>query len=229
MLVRRLGGASAEHQTTVLIDTSPDLRLQTAEAGARRLDAVLLTHDHADQVHGLDDVRAFAIRHMRRIPCHMDAATHATLMRRFGYIFRGEAGYPAICDDILIPDHGMEWSLDGPSGAIPIVTFDQDHGGIRSVGYRIGDVAYSSDVVGLPPQSFEALAGVKIWIVDALRYRPHPTHAHLEMALEWIDRVKPERAILTNMHIDLDYRILADALPAGVEPAYDGMRFVTPG
>jgi phosphoribosyl 1,2-cyclic phosphate phosphodiesterase len=227
MLVRLGPGLPADDQTTVLIDTSPDLRLQTAAAGARRLDAVLLTHDHADQTHGLDDVRAFAIRHMRRIACHMDEATHATLMRRFGYIFRGEAGYPAICDDNLIPPHGEAWSIDGPSGSIPIVTFDQDHGAIRSVGYRIGPVAYSSDVVGLPPEAFEALAGVKVWIVDALRYRPHPTHAHLELALEWIARVRPERAILTNMHIDLDFATLAAALPPGVEPAYDGMRFVT--
>ncbi len=226
MLVRRLSDGPADQQTTVLIDTSPELRLQTAGAGAKRMDAVLLTHDHADQVHGLDDVRAFAIRHMRRIPCHMDEATHATLMRRFGYIFRGEAGYPAICEDNLIPPHGEPWRIDGPSGSIPIVTFDQDHGGIRSVGYRIGDVAYSSDVVGLPPEAFEALGGVKVWIVDALRYRPHPTHAHLDLALEWIARVKPERAILTNMHIDLDYRTLAAALPPGVEPAHDGMRFV---
>ena len=104
-------------------------------------------------------------------------------------------------------------------------TFDQDHGDVRSVGYRIGDVAYSSDVVDLPEASFEQLAGVRVWVLDALRYRPHPTHASVERALEWISRVKPERAILTNMHIDLDYATLRAELPPGVEPGYDGMVF----
>ena len=224
LLVRRLG-QGAEAETTAIVDTSPDLRLQTAGAGAKRLDGILLTHDHADQVHGIDDVRAFFIRQRARIACHMDAATDISMMRRFGYIFEAEGGYPAICERHAIPPHGVAWQVDGPSGAIPIVTFDQDHGGIRSVGYRIGDVAYSSDVVYLPPESFEALAGVKVWIVDALRYRPHPTHAHLARALEWIDRLRPSRAILTNLHIDLDYEILKGELPAGVEPGYDGLRF----
>jgi phosphoribosyl 1,2-cyclic phosphate phosphodiesterase len=225
LLVRRSSPDGAEHETTVLVDTSPDLRLQTASAGAKRLDAVLFTHDHADQTHGLDDVRAFALRNRRRTPCHMDEATHATLMRRFGYVFRGEAGYPAICDDHLIPVHGTHWAVDGPSGSIPIVSFDQDHGAIRSVGYRFGPVAYSSDVVDLPPEAFAALAGVKVWIVDALRYTPHPTHAHLARTLDWVSRVQPERTILTNMHIDMDFNVLAAELPQGVEPAYDGLRF----
>ncbi len=225
LLVRRSSPDGAEHETTVLVDTSPDLRLQTANAGVKRLDAVLFTHDHADQTHGLDDVRAFALRNRRRTPCHMDEATHATLMKRFGYIFRGEAGYPAICDDHLIPAHGTPWAVEGPSGSIPVVTFDQDHGAIRSVGYRFGPVAYSSDVVDLPPEAFEALAGVKVWIVDALRYTPHPTHAHLAKTLDWVDRIRPEQTILTNMHIDMDFKILQSELPAGVDAAYDGLRF----
>ncbi len=225
MIVKRLGtGAGAE--TTALIDASPELRIQTIRAGVKRVDAVLLTHDHADQVHGLDDVRAFYLRQQARIPCWMDAATRATMMRRFGYIFEGEGGYPAICDVADIPAHGVPWQVEGPSGAIPVVTFDQDHGGVRSVGYRFGAVAYSSDVVGLDDLAFEALADLDVWIVDALRRRPHPTHAHLERTLEWIARVKPRRAILTNMHIDLDYRQLLAELPAGVEPAYDGMAFL---
>lgn len=229
MLVRRRSAEGPERQTTIVVDTSPDFRLQTAAAGAGRLDAVLYTHDHADQVHGIDDVRAFAIRQRRRIACHMDAATHHTLMRRFGYIFHGEGGYPAICDDVAIPEHGTAWSVEGPSGAIPVVTFDQDHGGVRSVGYRFGPVAYSSDVVGLDEAAFAALAGVDVWIVDALRYIPHPTHAHVDLALEWIARVKPRRAILTNMHIDLDFETLRGQLPEGVEPAFDGLRFEAEG
>lgn len=223
LLVRRLGEGGAGAQTTVLVDASPEMRLQTARAGVKRVDAVLLTHDHADQVHGLDDVRAFYLRQQARIPCWMDAATEATMMRRFGYIFEGEGGYPAICDRAAIPPHGQAWSVGGPSGVIPITTFDQDHGGVRSVGYRFGGVAYSSDVVRLDEAAFEALAGVDIWIVDALRRRPHPTHAHLDRALEWIARVKPKRAILTNMHLDMDFAQLKAELPAGVEPAYDGL------
>ena len=223
LLVRRIGPGGAGAQTTVLVDASPEMRLQTARAGVKRVDAVLLTHDHADQVHGLDDVRAFYLRQQARIPCWMDAATDATMMRRFGYIFEGEGGYPAICDRSAIPPHGQAWSVDGPSGVIPVTTFDQDHGGVRSVGYRFGGVAYSSDVVRLDEAAFEALAGVDVWIVDALRRRPHPTHAHLERALEWIERVKPKRAILTNMHLDMDFAQLTAELPAGVEPAYDGL------
>jgi phosphoribosyl 1,2-cyclic phosphate phosphodiesterase len=223
LLVRRRG-AGPEAETTVVVDTAPDFRLQCAGAGVKRLDAVLLTHDHADQSHGIDDVRAFFLRQGARIDCHMDAATDATMMRRFGYIFEGEGGYPAICNRRAIPPHGEAWSVAGPSGAIPVVTFDQDHGGVRSVGYRFGGVAYSSDVVDLDEPAFAALQDLDVWIVDALRYRPHPTHAHLERALEWIARVKPRLAILTNMHIDLDYAKLRGELPEGVIPAYDGLR-----
>jgi len=147
------------------------------------------------------------------------------MMRRFGYVFDGEGGYPGIADPRLIPAHGIAWSVDGPSGVIPVVTFDQDHGGVRSVGYRFGDVAYSSDVVGLDEAAFAALEGLDVWIVDALRWKPHPTHAHVDMALEWIACLRPRRAILTNMHIVLDFADLARRLPDGVEPAHDGMVF----
>jgi phosphoribosyl 1,2-cyclic phosphate phosphodiesterase len=222
LLVQRAG---PDAETTILVDASPELRIQTARAGMTRCDAVLLTHDHADQVHGLDDVRAFFLRQRARIPCWMDDATDATMMRRFGYIFEGEGGYPAICDRRIIPAHGEMWDVVGPSGSIPVRTFDQDHGGVRSVGYRFGDVAYSSDVVGLDGAAFEALADLDVWIVDALRRRPHPTHAHLNLALEWIARVRPKRAILTNLHIDLDYEQLVRELPPGVEPAFDGLAF----
>ncbi|MDB5458591.1 MAG: hypothetical protein JWO72_332 [Caulobacteraceae bacterium] len=225
MMVRRRSEEGPGQETTVLIDTSPDLRLQTAAAGVKRVDAVLYTHDHADQVNGIDDLRAFYIRHQRRTPCFMDAHTWSNIGRRFSYVFEGEGGYPAICERLELPGFGERWTIDGPSGAIPVQTFDQDHGNIRSVGYRIGDVAYSSDVVGLPEASFDLLEGVRVWVLDALRYRAHPTHASVDQALQWIDRVRPERAILTNMHVDLDYETLRRELPPGVEPAYDGMSF----
>ena len=225
LLVRRRSEIEGAPETTVLIDTSPELRLQTAAAGVSRVDAVLYTHDHADQTHGIDDLRAFWIRQRQRTPCYMDAYTKERLLKRFGYVFDGEGPYPPICEAIDLPPFGQPFSVDGPSGPIPVSTFDQDHGGIRSVGYRIGPVAYSSDAVGFPDEAFEALNGLQVWIVDALRLAPHPTHAHVEMALDWIERVRPERAILTNMHMDLDYAALAGQLPAGVEPAYDGLMF----
>lgn len=224
LLVRRLG-QGADSDTTLIVDTSPDLVWQTSEAGAKRLDGVLLTHDHADQTHGIDDIRAFFIRQRARIPCYMDPPTALSMQRRFGYVFQGENGYPAIGDITPLALHGEHWAVDGPSGVIPVTTFDQDHGGVRSVGYRFGNVAYSSDVVGLDEAAFAALDGLDVWILDALRWRPHPTHAHVDLALEWIARAQPRRAILTNMHIDLDYAELAARLPPGVEPAFDGLRF----
>ncbi len=223
LLVRRKG-EGAGNETTVLVDTSPDFREQSIMAGIKRLDAVLYSHDHADQSHGIDDVRAFFIRQRARIPAWMDAETRGTLTKKFGYIFESQSGYPAILEARDLPEHGVRWAVDGPSGAIPVTSFDMEHGAMRCAGFRFGGVAYSPDVNGLDDAAFEALAGVDVWIVDALRYTPHPTHANLDQALGWIDRVKPRRAILTNMHIDMDYNRLRNELPDNVEPAYDGLR-----
>ena len=225
LMVRRPSAEGPERQTTLVVDAAPEFRLQTAAAGARRLDALLLTHDHADQCHGIDDIRAFALVQRQKIDCWMDGVTRASLERRFRYLFHGEDLYPAIGEPRTTPAHGAAWAIDGPSGVIPVSTFDQDHGHIRSLGYRFGNIAYSSDVIDLPEESFAALADLDVWIVDALRYTPHPTHSHVDKTLAWIERVRPKRAILTNMHIDLDYEELGRKLPSGVEPAYDGMRF----
>ena len=224
LMVRRRSDDAPNRQTSLVVDASPEFRLQTAAAGLKRLDGLLLTHDHADQCHGIDDIRAFALIQRRRIDCWTDEATRVSMMRRFGYVFEGEGAYPAIADLRETPPHGVVWHVEGPSGAIPVTTFDQDHGGVRSLGYRFGSIAYSSDLVDLPETSFAALADLDLWIVDALRYTPHPTHAHVERTLAWIERLKPRRAILTNMHIDLDYVELTRRLPPGVEPAYDGLR-----
>ena len=225
LLVRKLSeGHGSGEATTLMVDTSPDLRLQASDAKVSHLDAVLYTHEHADQTHGIDDLRGFFLKSGRRTPCHMDAATYASLSRRFGYVFDGIGGYPAICDAHLIPPHGTPWSVNGPSGEIPIITFDQNHGELRSVGYRFGNVVYSPDVLDFPDDAWPMLEGLSLWIVDALREAPHPSHAHLSRTLAWIERLKPERAILTNMHSDLDYNALKARVPPGVDVAYDGMR-----
>lgn len=220
---RGQGGPLSE--TTIVVDTAPDFRLQAVAAGVRRVDAALFTHDHADQAHGIDDLRPFFLNQRAQIPAYMDAPTHEGLLTRFDYIFHSKGGYPAICAPRPIPPLGEDFAIEGPSGAIPVHTFDVDHGEIRAVGYRFGGVAYTPDVRAIPDDSWADLADLDVWIVDALRWTPHPTHAHVELALEWIARAKPRRAILTNLHIDLDFNALAAWLPPGVEPAYDGLRF----
>jgi phosphoribosyl 1,2-cyclic phosphate phosphodiesterase len=224
LMVRRRGADGPANETTLIVDAAPEFRLQTSAAQVGRLDALLLTHDHADQCHGIDDIRAFALRQRAKIACWSDPDTRESLLRRFGYVFHGQGAYPAIADINLAPDPETAWEVTGPSGPIPVMSFEQDHGfGVKSLGYRFGSVAYSSDVVDLPEASFAALEGLDLWIVDALRYAPHPTHAHVDKTLAWIERVKPRRALLTNMHIDLDYAELASRLPDGVAPAHDGL------
>ena len=214
---RRRVSILVEHRgTQVMVDTSPDLREQCLSAGITHLDGVLYTHDHADHTHGIDDLRGVFLLMRRKVDVWADRRTLHTLKHRFEYIFESSDGYPAICAGHLI---------DGPVkiGHIEAVPFPQEHGPITSLGFRFGDLAYSTDLVGLPEQSWRALEGVKVWIVDALRPQPHPTHAHLDLTLSWIERLKPERAILTHMTWDMDYETLRRSLPAGIEPAYDGM------
>jgi phosphoribosyl 1,2-cyclic phosphate phosphodiesterase len=213
---------AAEDATVALIDTPPDLRLQLAAALPHHIDAVLISHDHADQTNGFDDLRAFVVKHRRQIPVSMDEATWASLGVRFGYAFKSQGAYPAIVTRGPALEPLAPFVVDGPGGALEITPLDQDHGFMRSLGFRVGPVGYSNDLVAMPEQSFAALGGLSLWIVDALRDAPHPTHAHVGQALEWIERLTPARAVLTNIHIDLDYASLRARLPAGVEPGYDG-------
>lgn len=226
LLVQRYG--AGERPTTILIDTSPDLREQMLDAGVRHLDAVLYTHDHADQSHGVDDLRVFAMQARRRIPCWMDAATRATMESRFRYIFEPVEGYPAICDLNDLPPLGTPFTIDGPGGPVPVATFDQLHGPIHSVGYRIGPMAYSPDLSDLDDAALAEVARADTWIVDALRWTPHPTHAHVDRTLGWIARSGVRRAVLTNLHIDLDYAALKAAVPDNVDVAHDGMTLEFP-
>ena len=218
LLVRRGG-------TSLLVDTSPDMREQLLAARVTHLDAVLMTHPHADQTNGIDDLRPLTFLMHRRVDMHADKATLAHLSSQFSYCFETPSGteYPPILNGHIIPEPFSSFAIDGAGGTIPVLAFWQIHGPVRSLGFRFGNLAYSSDVSGLDETAFAALEGVDTWILDALRFTPHPTHANVATALSWIARVKPRRAILTNLHIDLDYAELAAQLPPGVEPAYDGM------
>jgi phosphoribosyl 1,2-cyclic phosphate phosphodiesterase len=216
---------SEEGETRLLVDTPPDMREQLLAAGIGRLDAVLITHDHADQLHGLDDLRVVTLNIKRRLDLWSDRGGLEGVTKRFDYCFQSPPGsdYPPILNACEIPEPFERFELSGAGGPVPVQAFGQRHGRIRSLGYRFGPFAYSPDVDALDDAAFATLEGVDCWILDALRHAPHPSHAHLALSLEWIARVKPKRAILTNMHVDMDYDTLRRELPPGVEPAYDGM------
>ena len=228
ILVRQVTEAG---ETAVLVDTSPDLREQLLDARATHLDGVLITHDHADQLHGIDDLRVLVISMRKRIDLYADPLTMAGIRRRFGYVFERPEGsdYPPILNAHEIAEPFRPFAIAGTGGPLHVLPFEQEHGRVRSLGFRFGAFAYSSDVSRLGDDAFAALEGVDTWVVDALRYTHHPTHANVETALEWIARVKPRHAILTNLHLDLDYETLKAQLPPGVEPAYDGMVLRVPG
>ena len=211
--------------SNVLVDCSPDMREQLIDARVIRLDAVFISHDHADQSHGIDDLRMIAQNMRRRVDVYAARETLDVLEDRFGYCFRSSSNgaYPAILNAHEIRRPFSPISVGKQDNPIEVRAFDQDHGTMVSQGFRFGPVAYSSDVVNLDDAAFAALEGVECWIVDALRYAPHPTHAHVQKALDWIARLRPKRAVLTNLHIDLDYETLRNSLPDCVEPAYDGM------
>jgi phosphoribosyl 1,2-cyclic phosphate phosphodiesterase len=201
----------------ILIDTSPDLRQQLLAANVQDIDAVFWTHDHADHTHGLDDLRGLMhLREGRPVPCYSDALTLASLRKRFAYVFAGAGDYHPSAEARL---------LEGPVqvGPMTVVPFVQDHGPVQSLGFRINTIAYSTDVIGFPDESLPVLRGLDLWVVDCLRPEPHPTHAHLDMTLGWIEQFKPGRAVLTHMDVSMDYETLQSQLPAGVEPGFDGM------
>ncbi len=225
-----IGPADAD-KTTVLIDTSPDCREQLLDAGVSHIDAVLYTHDHADQTHGIDDLRHMAIRMRRRIPVYTDRPTGESLHRRFGYCFSAPKGslYPPILDHTWIAAFEPV-AVDGPGGRLDVLPFDADHGSIRSLGFRFGPVAYSPDLVGLPDESFAVLGGLECWVCDALRWDRHVSHTHVDQTLAWFERAGVRSGVMTNLHIDVDYAALKAYVPAHVEPGYDGMvlRFAVP-
>lgn len=204
----------------ILVDTGPDLREQCLDAGIGAIDALIYTHAHADHVHGIDDLRSINNLIMAPIRAYADAAVFERIRERFPYAFAGGQG-----------SHGW-WRpevaahpVTGPFriGPVEVVPFTQGHGRGTSWGLRIGRFAYSTDADRLGEDALEMLRGIQVWIVDALRERPHPSHAHLERTLGWIERVRPDRAYLTHMNHEVDYADWCAKLPPGVLPAHDGL------
>lgn len=223
---RRVSILVEDGGTIVLVDTSPDLRVQLLDAGVRDLDAVVYTHAHADHAHGIDELRALARTHGGPIDAFMDRSTRDDLTGRFPYIFTSTSD-----PNSLYAPQLRDRIIEGPfeAGTIAVTPFVQGHGPETSLGLRFGPVAYSTDVKSLDEAAFAALAGIEVWIVDCLRESPHPTHAHMALTLEWIARVRPERAILTHLNHQADFETIRAKCPPGVEPAYDGLIVETAG
>ena len=208
----------------MLIDTSPDLRAQLIDAGVKHLDAVVFTHQHADHTHGIDDLRPLFMASRHRVPVYAETRTMDLLQARFGYCFSTPAGsdYPPILTGHLF-DERKPLVIDGAGGTLELLPIPVDHGSIPCLGFRIGSIAYMPDVSAIPDASLPMLEGLGCWIIDALRDTPHNSHFSLSEALEWIERMTPRHAVLTNLHTDLDYGRLMRDTPAHVVPAYDGM------
>lgn len=215
----------ASGTTRILIDTSPDLREQMLSADVGEIDGVWFTHEHADHTHGIDELRGFFLRQRRRVPIWADAPTMAMLQTRFSYCFQtiGGSGYPPILLPNLIKA-GQEVATTGAGGTIAALPFLVNHGNLDVLGFRFGNTAYTPDLNGIPDASASYLSNLDLWIVDALKRDPHGSHFCLDDTLRAIEIYKPRRALLTNMHNDMDYDTLRAELPAGVEPAYDGLK-----
>ena len=220
LLIQRFEG---EAVTSVLIDTTPDMRQQLLDAKIGTLDAVVYTHEHADHLHGLDDLRMIVINMNKRLPVYAASRTKKSILERFGYAFETPKGspYPPILD---MNDLNSELSIDGPGGVINITTFDVEHGNISARAIKVNNVLYTPDISAFIADTDNALQDIDCWILDSLRYTPHPSHINVQQALEWIKKYKPRRSILTNLHVDLDYEILSAETPEHVTPAYDGLR-----
>jgi len=206
-----------------LIDSSPDLRMQALRHDIRRVDAVLYTHDHADHTNGLDDLRGFNKISGEALQIYGNHETLESIQRRFPYPFIPKVDKLWYRPSLLTNELANEPIDRTTIAGVQVTTFQQVHGKIKTLGYRMGNFAYSTDCNELPETAFEALKGTEVWVVDCLRYAESYTHSNFKLTLSWIERVKPRLAILTHMAHDFDYETLSRELPAGVVPGYDGM------
>jgi phosphoribosyl 1,2-cyclic phosphate phosphodiesterase len=222
LLVERF--APDGERTCVVIDTGPDFRQQMLAAQVRQLDGVVYTHPHADHIHGIDDLRTFVLWQKRLMDVWADNSTFERLNDAFGYCFQTPpgSGYPPILRRHPI-EIGSPFEVNGPGGPIRFEPLLQTHGAIHSLGFRIGDFAYCSDVSAYPDATLEKLQGLDVLVIDALQYREHMSHFSLEQALAVIMELAPKRAFLTHMHTPLDYETVKRETPDHVEPAYDGL------
>jgi phosphoribosyl 1,2-cyclic phosphate phosphodiesterase len=225
-LLRKTAPSGGE--TVVLIDTSPDLRAQLLDADVGRLDAILLTHSHADHTHGIDDVRPLVQKAGRRIDIYMDDATSKIVTSAFPYIFKTPPGsiYEPLLDERRLR-HGEICRIGGPGGAIEAMPFLLDHGEIEALGFRIGDTAYTPDLKWVPAGSEPYLRGLDLWIIDCLRFERHSSHLCVDETFALLEKFAPRRAVLTNLGSELDYRKLTKLAPASVVVAHDGMQIRT--
>jgi len=225
------GWTNNSEPTRIIIDTGCDLREQLLSTNVDRVDAVLYTHEHADHTHGIDDLRVLALNTGKRVDVYFSHETGQRIVQSFAYCFTAPpgSGYPPILNQNLI-EAATPLTVSGPGGDIEVLPFRQQHGEIFSLGFRIGGFAYSCDLSGIPAESIDAVSDLDVWVVDALRPAPHPSHLSLSQSLELIARLQPHEAVLTNLHIDLDYAETDRITPANVRPAYDGLQIdVTAG
>lgn len=220
---------SASGTTRVVIDTGPDFREQMLMAAAKHIDAVVYTHPHADHIHGIDDLRSFVLEQRRMMDIYADRPTLARLREGFGYCFETPPGssYPPILLAHTI-EHDRLLKIEGEGGPLTFEPLPQVHGDIVSLGFRIGHLAYCPDVSAFPDATAARLDGLEVLVIDALQYKPHPSHFSLGEALEWVGKLAPKRAVLTHMHVPLDYATVMAETPGNVEPAYDGMTMEIP-
>ncbi|MCX7373110.1 MAG: MBL fold metallo-hydrolase [Alphaproteobacteria bacterium] len=210
--------------TRLLVDPGPDLRAQLLAARVVRLDAVLVTHAHADHVMGLDELRAVNRVTGRPLPVFALPETLEDLRRRFGYAFLPAT--PGFYRPALEP-HAVEPGETLPIPALPARLLELDHHVMRTLGLRLGGFAYCTDLVRLPTASLEALRGIETWVVGCFGRRPHPVHAHLALVAEWATAIGARRTILTHMSNALDEAALRRELPPGLEPGFDGLEIAS--
>ena len=213
---------TSERKTKILIDATPDLRQQLLNANVKYLDAVLITHAHADHIHGVDDFRFLNVLMKNHLNLYANKKVLDEIKKKFSYVFeklKKEANgfYYKPC---LVPKTINKSFM---INELKITSFQQNHGFCESTGYRINNVAYSTDVVDLDDNAFSKLKNLDLWIVDCLRFKPHTTHSHFDKTIGWIDKVKPKKAILTHMNTEVDYNTITKMLPKNCYAAFDGL------